>query len=185
MYEFLVLARLSRLPMHGYLIAKIIGDIMGPFRCLQWGALYPLLTRLEQEGLITAVQEYPAPEGGRPRKVYAITEAGRQRLHEHLMDTEKHQSEYDTVFAHKVALFSQLTPEERLQISRHYSVYAQRNLDHLRHERRDLLDNVSSVLSEEQLRDIVAVMDHRIEYWERERAWAEELITRQYQKESV
>ena len=52
MYEFLVLAQLSRHPMHGYLIAKIIGDIIGPYRRLQWGALYPLLARLEREGLI-------------------------------------------------------------------------------------------------------------------------------------
>lgn len=184
MYEFLVLSQLSRLPMHGYMIAKVIGDIIGPFRCLQWGALYPLLNRLEHEGLIEAVED-TRPVDGRSRRVYAITDAGRRRLHEHIMDTEHHLGEYDSLFASKVALFSQLTPQERLHLSRHYAVYAQQNLDHMERERRDLLENASTVLSPEQIADITKVMAHRITYWERERAWAEELIAQQPSKEAV
>src|SRR5947209_4977271 len=119
MYELIILAQLSRRPMHGYMIAKVIGHMMGPFRCVQWGALYPVLSRLVQEGLIR-VEETGEQENGRPRKVYAITDSGRQRLHAHLMDTEHHLGEYEMVFGHKVPFFHLLTREERLYLARHY-----------------------------------------------------------------
>jgi DNA-binding PadR family transcriptional regulator len=175
MYELMVLGQLARCPMHGYMIAKIIGDIIGPFRRVQWGALYPLLNRLEQKGLIRTV-ESPTGGDGRGRKVYAITETGRRRLHEHLMDTELHAGDYDSVFAYKVSLFSELTPQERLWLAQHYAVYAQQNIDHLRRERRDLVAKEFSLLTPNQLHNILAVMDHRLAYWRHERAWAEELI---------
>lgn len=175
MYELMVLGQLSRCPMHGYMIAKIIGDVIGPFRRVQWGALYPVLNRLEQKGLIRTV-ECSAQGEARGRKVYAITEAGRRRLHQHLMNTELHAGEYDSVFAHKVSLFSELTPAERLSLARHYAVYAQQNVDHLERERRDLEEREPAPLTPEQLHDIFAVMEHRIEYWCHERRWAESLI---------
>jgi DNA-binding PadR family transcriptional regulator len=182
MYEFLVLAQLSRCPMHGYRIAGIIGDIIGPFRRVQWGALYPVLSRLERDGLIRATAE-DGECHGRPRKVYAITPLGSERLHEMVMDTEHHLGEYEMLFAHKVSLFSQLTFEERRFLARHYAVYAQQNLDHLQRERRDLLQN--SGLDAAQIGDIVAVMDHRIAHWRAEGVWAEELIRSTHQKETA
>jgi DNA-binding PadR family transcriptional regulator len=177
MYELIVLGQLARSPRHGYLIAKVVSDIIGPCRRVQWGALYPILNRLEQEGLIRAADE-GVPEEGRPRKVYAITARGRERLHELLMDTTRHLGEYDSVFAHKVGLFSQLEPDERRYLIRHYLVYAQQHVDHLEHESRDLRERAAhgEVL---QVDDILVVMAHRIDYWKRERAWAEELLARQ------
>lgn len=162
--------------MHGYLIAGIIDDIMGPFRRMQWGALYPVLNRLEKEGLIRAHQETCQVEEGRTRRVYEITPAGKERLHALLMDTEHHLGDYDTIFAHKVALFSDLAPHERLYLARHYAVYAQQNIDHLERERSDLLARVRELLAAERLQDIVTLMDHRTAYWSNERAWAEQLI---------
>ncbi len=185
MYEFLILAQLARSPRHGYMIAKVIDHIIGPFRRAQWGALYPVLSRLEEEGLIEAV-ETEAPSEGRQRKVYAITETGRRRLHDHVMDTEHHLGEYDQLFVQKVGLFSQLAPEERLYLSRHYAVYAQQNIDHLDRKRREFTDAAPAHLSGEQVEDLLAVMEHRIAYWEVERAWAERLIERQHAtKEAV
>lgn len=178
MYELMVLGQLARGPKHGYMIAKIIGDIIGPCRRVQWGALYPVLSRLEQEGHIRVVADIDDPEG-RVRKVYEITDSGRRLLHDHLMDTTRHLGDYDTVFAHKVALFSYLNPEERLYLSRHYAVYAQQHINHLETERRDMEEKDSALLTPEHVHDILTVMDHRIDYWTRERDWAEALIARQ------
>ncbi len=183
MYELLVLGRLVRQPMHGYMIAKIIGRIDGPVRQLQWGTLYPILSRLEAEGLIR-VEETVEDGDGRTRKVYAITEAGRARLHDLLLDTEHHAGDYATIFAHKVALFSELKAEERLHLSRHYAVYAQQQIDHLERSRREFSTGLQS-LSDERMRDVLTVMDHRFEYWKNERAWAEQLIARNALKEVV
>jgi len=183
MYELLILGRLSAQPMHGYMIAKIIGHIDGPIRQIQWGTLYPILSRLEAEGLIRA--EEAAPDGdGRTRKVYAITEAGRARLHELLLDTEHHTGDYAAIFGHKVALFSELNGEERLHLCRHYAVYVQQQIDHLARKHHEF-SNGQQPLSEERMRDVLTVMDHRLEYWKHERAWAEELIAPNAIKEVV
>jgi DNA-binding PadR family transcriptional regulator len=147
---------------------------MGPFRQVQWGALYPVLSRLEREGLIEA-QEVEVGTEERGRKVYAITEAGLGRLHQHLMDTASHLGEYDRFFANKVALFPSLEPAERLHLARDYAVHAQRNVDHLMRKCRQLCED-GDYLSEEQRACILNVMEHRAEYWRREHAWAEEFI---------
>lgn len=180
MYELLILTTLANGPMHGYLIAKVLDHIIGPFRQAQWGALYPVLNRLEQEGLVCA--DLSADGDSRQRKVFAITEAGRERLHEHLMNTERHLGEYDAVFLHKVAHFHLLAPEERVYLCRHYAVYAQQNLDHLRRSRRHVVE--SPHLSDIERPDILTIIDHRAEYWTTERAWAEGLIAREQTKEA-
>lgn len=63
-------------PLHGYGITRRLeagglGDIGG-------GTLYPLLGRLERDGLVTA--DWVAGGGGPARKVYAVTEAGAAEL---------------------------------------------------------------------------------------------------------
>ncbi|HZU13287.1 MAG TPA: PadR family transcriptional regulator [Chloroflexota bacterium] len=180
MYEFLILSQLARCPMHGYRIAKIIGDIVGPRQRVQWGALYPLLGRLERDGLIAAA---PCGDDAGRKKEYALTERGRERLHELLLDTSRHQGEYDTLFAHKVSSFPLLTPEERVYLCRHYAVFAQQNVDYLIRERDDLHQH--SGLASECLDAITRVMEHRIDYWQRERAWAELLLVENQEKESA
>src|SRR6266704_2197554 len=42
MYEFIVLAQLMHGPAHGYLIAKIINDVIGPYARLSYGRLQRL-----------------------------------------------------------------------------------------------------------------------------------------------
>lgn len=175
MHEFMILAQLSRRPMHGYMIAKIVGAMIGPFKQIQWGALYPVLSRLEHEGLIRAEEQ---EEGdGRPRKVYSLTEEGRERLHDHLMDTDRHLGEYFALFPLKVAFFHLLTPAERIRLARHYAVYAQQHLDHLVRKCREIEE--VPMLTPEQRSDLLTTMEHQKQRWIRELAWAEELINRE------
>lgn len=183
MYEFLILAQLSRRPMHGYLIAQIIGHIIGPHRQVQWGALYPVLSRLLKEGLIRVDAE--DDEGDvRSRKVYSLTETGTERLHEHLMDTEHHQGEYDVMFTHKVAFFHRLTPAERIQLASHYLVYAQRNVDHRQKKLRDVQE-AETPLTAPQVADLIEVLNHSLAYWQHELAWARRLIEQNRLQEAM
>jgi DNA-binding PadR family transcriptional regulator len=41
MYELIILSLLMRSPAHGYLIAKIINDMFGPYTKISNGRLYP------------------------------------------------------------------------------------------------------------------------------------------------
>lgn len=174
MYELLILAQLSRRPMHGYLIAKVIGKFTGPFRQVQWGALYPVLNRLEADELICAEEQADAEEG-RAKRVYTITDSGRRKLRELLLDTERHSGDYSSVFSHKVPFLHTLAPDERLHLCRHYAVYAQQHIDHLQRTRREL-ETADHPLSAADREGIFTVLNHAIDRWSLERQWAERLI---------
>lgn len=75
--EMLVLAVLRQEPKHGYQVALELERSSGGRFVLQHGTLYPVLHRLERERLIRGSWEV---SGGRRRKVYGLTAAGRRKL---------------------------------------------------------------------------------------------------------
>lgn len=84
--ELLVLSLLRRGPGHGYQVAVEVEERSGGFFTFKHGTLYPILHRLEQEGLIAG--DWSDPEEGRARKEYALTEAGRTYLEEAIRQWE-------------------------------------------------------------------------------------------------
>ena len=75
--ELLVLSTLRGGPKHGYQIGlDVEADSNGLFR-FRHGTLYPILHRLEAESLIRGSW---SKEGGRRRKVYALTGSGEKHL---------------------------------------------------------------------------------------------------------
>lgn len=76
-HQLLVLATLREEAKHGYQIAlDVETDSNGLFR-FKHGTLYPILHRLEEEGLIKGSW---SGGGGRKKKVYALTGDGRRHL---------------------------------------------------------------------------------------------------------
>jgi DNA-binding PadR family transcriptional regulator len=76
----LVLAILADGDSYGYAILKRVRELSGGD--FEWtdGMLYPLLHRLHRLGYVTT--EWRTPPGGRRRKYYAITDAGRAAMAE-------------------------------------------------------------------------------------------------------
>jgi PadR family transcriptional regulator PadR len=76
----LVLGILADGESYGYDIAKRVEQLSGG--ALNWtdGMLYPLLHRLEQQGLLAA--RWRVADSGRKRKYYALTEQGMNSLRE-------------------------------------------------------------------------------------------------------
>jgi PadR family transcriptional regulator, regulatory protein PadR len=74
----LVLAILSEGESYGYAIIKRVDELSGGE--LQWtdGMLYPVLHRLERNGLVEAT--WGESESGRRRKYYRITDEGSEEL---------------------------------------------------------------------------------------------------------
>lgn len=70
---FIVLACLAQVdePSYGYELQQRLADAGMP---IEQGTLYPLLRRLQEQGLL---DEQWSTEGSRPRKYYQITAAGR------------------------------------------------------------------------------------------------------------
>src|SRR6478672_3559042 len=75
--ELLLLRLLARQPMHGYELVQGIRLLTCGVLTFGEGCVYPVLHRLEAEGLIRGRRE---AVGGRTRVVYRIAPAGRKQL---------------------------------------------------------------------------------------------------------
>ncbi|MEV4630823.1 PadR family transcriptional regulator [Micromonospora sp. NPDC049523] len=74
--DMCLLALLAKEPAHGYELVRRV-EAAG-FDAVGYGTIYPLLTRMRRLGLVA--DELQASPSGPPRKVYALTDAGRDRL---------------------------------------------------------------------------------------------------------
>ncbi len=189
MYEFVILAQLMHGAAHGYLIAKIINDMIGPYARLSPGRLYPLLAKLEQNGLIAASSVAPGGRhSDRQMHAYAITEAGRMRFQLLMKDTSANQGEYQKLFAQKVCSFRFITLAERLYLIDHYSNYCQAHTFHLRAEAEDMLRQAAHFQEGSagyprwgaaEMERVVNVILHSAEQWQHELEWAKGLRERE------
>jgi len=192
MYEFIVLAQLMHGPAHGYLIAKIINDIIGPYARISYGRLYPLLTKLQQNGLIAVDTEAQSTEQrDRQLRIYTITDAGRLRFRLLMNDTGSNPGDYQKLFLYKVLAFSFITPVERLRLIDHYINYCQSHVFFQQNEAEDMVSQqrvVDDLLREspqlargiprgnaETLSYILKAMEHSISQWQAELDWARSL----------
>ncbi len=76
--ETLILALLAEQPLHGYGIAKRIEEKSGGTLVFHVTSLYPILYRLEKQGLVGS--DWQQPDGGRRRRYYELTADGEQTL---------------------------------------------------------------------------------------------------------
>ena len=110
MLELAILGLLLESPMHGYELRKRLTGLLGAFRAFSYGSLYPALRRMQADGLIV---EDAAPEGTlkvrRARRVYQLTDAGKQRFTELVADTGP-QNYSDDGFGVHLAFFNRTPP---------------------------------------------------------------------------
>ena len=76
----LVLGVLKRGPSYGYEILRQINEQAGGAFTWQEGTVYPVLHKLEGQGLIRS--RWQESSEGRRRKYYMLTAAGREALHD-------------------------------------------------------------------------------------------------------
>jgi len=76
----LILGLLTQQPMSGYDIKRFLKSLSWLIDSPSFGSIYPTLRALREDGLVTV--EVAHRQGKPPRKIYTITEAGRQVLGE-------------------------------------------------------------------------------------------------------
>jgi len=166
--ELAVLGLLQESPMHGYELRKRLHAVLGPFRALSYGSLYPALRDLVTRGYITETPTEGAPLGGkRARIVYQLTADGKERLADLLGEAGPAAWE-DENFGVHFALFAQTDSEVRLRILEGRRSRLEERLDTLRTthaSRRERLDAYTLELQR-----------HGLEGVEREVRWLNELI---------
>ena len=181
MYELIILSLLMRWPLHGYMIAKITNDMIGPLAKVSNGTLYPLLAKLEQAGLIATHVDTSQQRGERQLRAFRITELGRKRFHELMMDITSNPGEYQKFFRYKVVHMDLLSLEERVHLIDHYLNYCQAHTLHLHSEAHNLVqENADShFMSPAQLEATLDTMRHMANQWEAEIEWARRVRERE------
>lgn len=184
-YELVVLGTLMEGPFHGYLIAKIVQNILGPYGKMSAGRLYPLLAKLEAAGIVQAESEggvasSPGQRSHVPSRGYQITDAGRARFHELMLNTTSYLGDYQKLFLQKVTYFSSLSPTDRRHLIDHYRGYCQELIDYGTAQARAVAALETGAptgisMSEGRRRDLLTAMDHKIEQHRQELAWANAL----------
>src|SRR5258708_1995482 len=107
-YELFVLGELMDEPHHGYQLREILSNLLGPFRQISWGVLYPLIRQLELEGLLASDAETNAEDSGarasgsRQRKQYRLTETGRERFYTLMLERGDYNADYPELFTVKL-----------------------------------------------------------------------------------
>ncbi len=92
--DLLVLSVLESGPAHGYAVIEQIKSRSGEEFDLPEGTVYPVLHRLEKDGLLAS--EW-SEASGRRRRTYALTAAGRAALVEQRGSWERFRAAIDTV----------------------------------------------------------------------------------------
>ncbi len=142
MLELSALGLLQREPLHGYRLKQKMELFMGSCMSVNYGAIYPLLKRLEQRGQIQVMME-EAGKTGSSRKIYCITDSGRDRWRYKMLD-QPHESWINSHsrFMVKYFFFSDLEPAIRVQLLEARIQVCHRRQDYLNRQQ------VESILSD-------------------------------------
>lgn len=181
-YELFVLGELLDGPHHGYQLREILSRLLGPFRQISWGILYPLIRQLEREGLVASESEGSAEErekagrSGRPRKPYAITAAGRERFYALMLEQGDYHAEYRELFTIKLNNFDYLSPQQQLTVLWQYRGFLQVEDVYLSGGQQQVLTNPR--IPDHHRAHIFRIMSFRWSSIRGEMHWIEEQIQR-------
>ncbi len=178
-YELLVLGELMVQPMYGYQLHEVANKLLGPFHALSWGTLYPLIWRLERQGLTASETEHRHGHffhgaRGQPRRMYQITEAGRQRFFALMLDPGEYNRDYPDLFAIKLPKFGFLTPDQQRTVLGHYQGYLLSLRDYYQAGCSEVAD-LPGILDSERPH-ILQLFDYKIHSLDAELAWLESKI---------
>jgi DNA-binding PadR family transcriptional regulator len=125
--DLIILGVLMGMPMHGYQLKQQIEASFGKqFFNMSNSKLYPKLAKLEADGYISSHREQQ--EKVPDRKVYEITPAGRQRIHD-LVVAPPGPREDIVDFRGRAVFFDLVTPEERRCVTEPFLRQAEKDLE--------------------------------------------------------
>jgi DNA-binding PadR family transcriptional regulator len=169
--ELAILGLLRDAPMHGYELRKRLNAVLGSFRAISYGSLYPALRTLVERGLIIEAGEAdasaPVLSGRRAKIVYELTAEGKDRFAE-LVKRTGPESWEDEAFGVHLAFFGSTPAEVRMRI-----------LEGRRSRMEERRSNLQASIARNRERIdtyTLALQRHGLEGVEREVRWLSELI---------
>ena len=119
MLELATLGLLLQEPLHGYRLKQQLEIFMSGCISANYGSIYPLLKRLEEGGEIVTLGE-EGGEAGSNRKIYTITDQGRDRWREKMLaHPQESWVNSRSRFLIKFVFFKYLQPAERIKLLEH------------------------------------------------------------------
>ncbi|GCE15413.1 PadR family transcriptional regulator [Tengunoibacter tsumagoiensis] len=179
-YELFVVGELMNGPQHGYKLHAIIQRILGPFHRLSWGTLYPLIRRLEQQGLITFESEQDDTTASQERhrqtrKLYHLTDAGREHFFTLMRDPGEYDSDYPDLFVVKLSKFSLVDAALQLAVLQQYREYLHILREHYARGSSMVVSNPG--IQDQERPFILQLADYHIHSCDATLAWLETKIT--------
>lgn len=169
--ELAILGLLSDSPLHGYELRKRLTQLIGAFRAISFGALYPALKALTDSGHITQTDNPeaagPALSAKRARITYALTSKGEARLAELLAESGPETWD-DEGFGVRLAFFATTEAVVRRRI-------LEGRRSRLAERRANLRDSLAAT-REKLDRYTLELQRHGLDGVESELAWIDELI---------
>jgi len=179
-YELVILSILMRTPTHGYWIVKIVNDQIGPWAKISSGTLYTILAKLERE---TLIEQLPVESrsgstspntdvSSRQARTCRITDSGRVRFKQLMLDTASGLGDYQRIFYHK-AVYSDLVSTTEWQfLVNHYVNYCHAGVLHVESEMAAIQHELAGRPGPRHLQNILGVMRHLLDNWQAELVWA-------------
>ena len=169
--DLAILGLLQEAPMHGYELRKRLNLLLGSFRALSYGSLYPALrTLVERELIVGADTAAPPPHalsGKRARIVYELTADGKEHLAE-ILGSASPASWEDEHFDVRFAFFGQTDSETRLRILEGRRTRLAERLEQVR---------IAAARTRERVDEYTLELQrHGLEQVEREVKWLDGLI---------
>lgn len=163
--ELAVLGLLHDAPMHGYELRKRLSGVLGAFRAVSYGSLYPCLKTLEHRGWVTT--SGAAGPARRGRITYELTAEGKEQF-QTLLDQAGPTAWEDESFDVHFAFFGRASRDVRLRILEGRRSRVEQRLDAARAEAQHRRERADAYTAE--------LHRHGLEREEREIRWLSELI---------
>ena len=171
MFELSALGLLQREPLHGYRLKQKLELFMSSCISVNYGAIYPLLHRLEERGYIHTLTE-EAGDAGTTRKIYAITQKGRDRWREKMLEQPQDSWVKSRArFMVKFVFFEDLELENRVKLIQHRLRACQTRREYV--DSQDFPDD----------RYHQAAVERHLEMLEREVAWLKQQLAQESVRE--
>ena len=157
--------------MHGYELRKRLNGVLGTFRAISYGSLYPCLKTLESAGFIASAapadETTPALTGKRGRIVYQLTAEGKEHFAERIADAGPDTWD-DESFGVHFAFFARTDADVRRRILEGRRSRLEERLALLRSSLTRTVERIDSYTLELQR--------HGLESVEREVRWIDDLL---------
>jgi len=132
MNELFILGELMEEPQSGYFLRNALQVSLGHHRKVSYGVIYPLLEKLEKDGLVEVTS---VGSDGKNKKVATITEKGKKRFFELMKMPVPNGAHNADIYIIKLDVMQHLTLDEQIQL-----------LDQFYHEQNDIIEDTQDIL---------------------------------------